>query len=223
MQIRNRQPALAIHLDAVIHAAAPRPAVLNHAEGPALKLHHRHCFIIRLGLRRMHIRTQVRIHTHHLRPAEKPVSKRNPVAPKIQQRTATRLLHIPEPLRMRTKMFFTLLDQVNFAERPGIRHFFRLHILRRKKQLLRIQQQHAMFAARRNHPVRLFQRHAQRLFADHVLACLCQRQRHLAMQCIRRSNRHRIDFRISRQLAIIRIHATNLVLVRQSLRIPRGR
>src|SRR6266850_7389254 len=72
-----------------------------------------------------------------------------------------------KPISVRAGMFLTLFHEVHPAERSFISHLLRLHVLRRKEQLLGVEQQHARLAADVDHRVRFLEGHAQRLFADH--------------------------------------------------------
>src|SRR6202044_1048549 len=98
---------------------------------------------------------KVRVETEYLGPAEKPIGEGDTMAAQIEQCPATRALYIPEPLRMRTEVLLALLNQMHFAEGARVCHFLRLGILRREEELLRVEQQHPVRAARLDHPVGL--------------------------------------------------------------------
>src|SRR2546429_2694993 len=49
--------------------------------------------------------------------AEEPPAERDSVAPQVHDRAAARLLHVPKPLRVRSRMLLALLHQVRSEER----------------------------------------------------------------------------------------------------------
>ena len=91
------------------------------------------------------------------------------------------------------KCFLALLDQVDLAERPLVGHSLGLHVLGREEQFFGIHQQHPLAAADVDHLVGLFQGHAQRLFADDMLAGMGGVDGHSRMQRVRRGDRDHLD------------------------------
>src|SRR5271167_2348601 len=110
------------------------------------------------------------------------------MAAKIEQRPATGTFHIPKPLRVWPEMFLALLNQVQLSECAVVGHLFGLDVFRCKEKLFGVKQQDATSATGFNHGVSLIQRDAQRLLADHMLACASKGQSHLTMESIRGSN-----------------------------------
>ena len=100
-------------------------------------------------------------------------------------------------------MFLALFDQVDAAECALIRHLLRLHVFRRKEQLLGIEQQHARLRAGVDHRIGFLERHAQRLFAHDVLAGSGGIDRDLRVQAIGGGDRNHLDLRIAQQLAVV--------------------
>ena len=126
--------------------------------------------------------------------------------------------------RVRAEVLLALLDQVDLAERAFVGHPLGLHVLGREEQFLGIHQQHALPAAGVDHHVGLFQRHAQRLLADDVLAGVGDIDGHLGVQGVGGGDGDHLDVRLLEHLAIVVEDPRNAVLLGQLLGMPgRGR
>src|SRR5437016_12876541 len=124
-------PLVAEHLDAVVHTARPVPAALDHPHGTVLELDERDRFVFTLRALSVDLRRHLRVDTLDAWLAEEPPAERDSVAPQVHDRAAARLLHVPKPLRVRTRLLLPLLPQVHATEGPFIRQLLRLHVDRK--------------------------------------------------------------------------------------------
>ncbi len=211
------------HFDAVVHAAGPIPAVFDDAERSVLKLEDRDRFVLALRTIAVDLRRHLRVHAPDLGLAKKPPAKGDAVAAEVHHRPTARLRDVPEPVGVRSGVLLSLFYEVDATERSLIRHLFRLHVLRRKEQLLGVQQQHARLAAGVDHRVGLLQRDTQRLLADDVLPRFGGVDRDLRVQTIRGGNRDELDLRISEQFVVVRVGCRDAVSLREARRLSPGR
>ena len=214
---------VAEHLDAIVHPAGPVPAVLDHADRAVLELENRECFVIALGARPMDVRRHVRVDARDVGLAEEPPAEGDPVAPQVHRRSAPGLRHVPEPVRVRSRVLLPLLHQVHAAEGAFVRHLLRLHVLGREEQLLGVEQQHTGLAARVDHRVRLLERETEGLLAHHVLAGCGGVDRDLGVQPVGCGDRNQFDRGVAQQLAVVGVGARDAVPLGEIRRVPLGR
>ena len=151
----------------------------------------------------MNVDAQLAIDRCDWRTPEKPIGESDSMATKIHQRATTRAIHIQKPITVWTEMFFALFDEMDFSERPGVGHFFRLQKFGREEKFLSIHQEHTMLFRGTDHLLTFGNGQGQRLFADNVLssrrAVLC----HLRMQTVRCRNGHHLDVFLVNHLAVV--------------------
>ena len=116
------------------------------------------------------------------------------MAAHVHEHAAARLLHIVEPVAVRARVLLQLLEHVDVAYRALLHEPPHALVLRREAQLFRVHQLATGRVAGRNHLVGLFERHAQRLFDDHVLSGSGGRQRGSMMQQVGKADVH--DFAV---------------------------
>ena len=109
------------------------------------------------------------------------------MATEVHQRTAAGAVHVPEPRAVRAKMFFALFDEMDLAERSGIRHFLGFQIFWREEKLFAVHQQDAVLFGRGDHLLAFGDSHGQRLFADDMFASGRDVFGHLRVQAVWRS------------------------------------
>ncbi len=98
LQVGNRQAALAVDLDAIIHAAAASPAVLDNAEGVAFEFDDGDCFVIELCLVTVDVGAQVRVDTQYLGPPQEPVREADAMGAQVEAGPRRRLASHPKTI-----------------------------------------------------------------------------------------------------------------------------
>ena len=145
------------------------------------------------------------------------------MAAEVHERAAAGLLDVPEPVGMRPGVLFTLLYEVDAAERAFVRHLLRLHVFRREEELLGVEKQNTRFRARLDHRVSLFECNTEWLLADDVLSSSRGIDRDLGVQSIRNRDRDHLDRGVGEHLAIVGIESGDFVTAGESFRVPFGR
>src|SRR5262245_48247768 len=121
------------HLDAVVHAAGPVPAVLDNARGAVVEFDDRNRLVFALRPIAVHLGGHLRVDALDLRLSEKPPAERDAVTPQIHHGPAPRLRHVPEPVCVRARVLLPLLDEMYATEGAFVRHLLGLHILWREE------------------------------------------------------------------------------------------
>ena len=88
-QIGIRLPFVAEHFDAVVHAAGPIPAALDHADRSGREFNDREGFVLTLGAIPMHLRCHLRVDALDLRLAEEPPAEGDAVTSQVHDGAAS--------------------------------------------------------------------------------------------------------------------------------------
>ena len=123
MQIGVSAPILAENFNAIVHAAAARPAVFNQSYGAIGELQDAQRIVFGFGLVAVNVGAHLAVDRLDWRAAEEPIAKRDTVAAQVHQCATAGAIHVPKPRAVRPEMLFALFDQIDLAKCAGIRHF----------------------------------------------------------------------------------------------------
>ena len=215
MQICVGHAGSAENFDTIVHTAAARPTVFDQSDRAIGEFQDAERLIFRFCLIAVNVRAHLTVNSLDWRASQEPVAKRDAVTAEVHERAAARTIHVPEPETVRPEMFFALLDEMNFAERAGIRHFLGFQIFWREEKLLTVQQKNAVAFRHRNHFFTLGNGHRQRFFANNVFTGRGDVFRHLRVQTIRRGDGNHFDVGLFQHLAVVGVHARDAKFLSQ--------
>ena len=169
---------------------------------------------------RIHLGRKLRIHTLYSWLAEEPPAEGDTVATQVHERAAARLLDVPEPVGVRSRVLLALLYQVDSPEGAFVRHLLCLDVFRREEKLLGVEKEDAGPGAGIDHRVGFLERDAKRLLADDMLSGRRGVDRHACVEAIGRGDRDHFDPRVAQHLTVVGVEGRDSVSARKSLCVP---
>src|SRR5262249_9081286 len=141
----------AVELRGIIHSALFGPAIFDQRRRSSFKFDDQDRIVVASGPRLMHVGAGLSVYGLNSRFAQHPSGELDSVTSHVEQHAASGPLYIPEPIRMRARMLFALLDQINLTDRPLIYERLGPDILGGETQFLGIHQLDLGIAAGRYH------------------------------------------------------------------------
>jgi hypothetical protein len=195
--------AFAVDLDAIFHAAAAGPAVLDLALGAVVEVEDTDAVIFAAGFVSVYVGAHMAENAPDFGSAEEPVTEGDAVTSHVHKNAAAGAIDIPEPGGVRAEVFLGLFDEVDLAESAFVGHLFGFDVLRGKEQFLSVEKEDALAPAGVDHEIGFLEGHAERFLADHMFAGVGGVDGHLGVQCVGGGDGDQLDVGFGEHLAVI--------------------